>query len=124
MLSGGSDRSVSAGGTLQLVAKVMPENASNKITVWSSSNPFIASVDGTGLVTAQREGTVTITAITYDGGYTLSYKVTVQGSDSTDSTGTVGDISWWWLLIVLAIVAVICLTAVTLFSMHIKARRA
>ena len=48
--------------TLQLTATVMPEDASDKSLIWSSSNPEIANVDQTGLVTAFTPGKVMITA--------------------------------------------------------------
>lgn len=51
------------GETLQLIATVLPESATNKTVSWSSSNDTIASVSNTGLVTALSEGEVTITCV-------------------------------------------------------------
>ena len=48
--------------TLQLEAIVLPENVTDKTVYWQSSNPDIASVTDTGLVTALKEGTAVITA--------------------------------------------------------------
>ena len=51
------------GGTLQLSASVLPEEATNKAVIWSSSNKEVATVDGSGLVTANiKEGETVITA--------------------------------------------------------------
>lgn len=50
----------------QLTATVLPANANQTVT-WSSSDPEVATVDNTGLVTATGRGTATITATTTDG---------------------------------------------------------
>ncbi|MCQ2076715.1 MAG: leucine-rich repeat protein [Bacteroidaceae bacterium] len=50
------------GETLQLSATVLPEGASDKAVIWSSSNDAIAEVSTEGLVTAKSAGDVTITA--------------------------------------------------------------
>ena len=46
----------------KLTAKVIPENATNKIVTWSSSNENIATVDEYGNITGISEGEVTIKA--------------------------------------------------------------
>ena len=48
--------------TLQLTASVSPAAATNKEITWSSSQPSVATVSPSGLVTAIGEGTATITA--------------------------------------------------------------
>ena len=48
--------------TLQLQAAVTPANATNKAVNWSSSDNTVATVSTSGLVTAVKEGTATITA--------------------------------------------------------------
>ena len=53
---------LSVGSELQLTAVVLPEDASDKTVVWTSSNDTIATVDETGLVTGVAMGEVTITA--------------------------------------------------------------
>ncbi len=66
--------SVYTGETLQLVARVKP-NAYAQDVVWSSSDTSIATVDDNGLVTAIKDGNVTITATsvaTNDAGLTAS----------------------------------------------------
>ena len=50
------------GDTMDLTAKVSPDNASNKNVTWSSSAPEVASVDGEGHVTAIKEGSADIVA--------------------------------------------------------------
>ena len=54
--------SFKVGEKIQLTATVFPENATDKSIVWSSSNKIVASVDNNGIVTANSEGNVTITA--------------------------------------------------------------
>jgi hypothetical protein len=49
------------GSTLQLSAVVQPDNAPQGVT-WSTSDPVIATVDGSGVVSGVVSGTVTITA--------------------------------------------------------------
>jgi uncharacterized protein YjdB/endo-1,4-beta-D-glucanase Y len=49
-----------------LVATVSPDNATNKAVTWTTGNPAVASVDGTGKITALTAGFALITA-TADG---------------------------------------------------------
>lgn len=64
--------------TAQLTAHVLPEEASDKSVVWSSSSPQSVSVDQTGKVTAVEEcASVTITVTTVDGDHTATCQVTV-----------------------------------------------
>ena len=51
----------------QLTAIVSPENATNKMVYWSSSNSNVATVSENGLITAVGGGTAIITAHTVDG---------------------------------------------------------
>lgn len=53
--------------TLQLEAIVMPETATNKTIIWSSSDEEVAAVSDNGLVTALTVGEAVITATTADG---------------------------------------------------------
>lgn len=62
-----NSESISVGETLQLNAIISPENASNKTVNWTSTNPLIASVNASGLVTAIAEGKTQIIATTTDG---------------------------------------------------------
>lgn len=50
------------GSSDKLNAKILPENATNKKSIWKSSDESIAKVDQEGKVTAIKEGKVTITA--------------------------------------------------------------
>jgi glucosylceramidase len=69
---------VSVGSTQQLTATVAPANATNKNVSWASSNPSVATVNATGLVTAVASGSATITVTTQDGGFTATTAVTVR----------------------------------------------
>ncbi|MCL2141256.1 MAG: Ig-like domain-containing protein [Methanimicrococcus sp.] len=80
--------SLKTGETTQLVATITPGNASNKGLTWSSSDPFVASVDANGKVTAHKEGAVMITATTNDGNFTASSMVTVTGT-AADGTSSI-----------------------------------
>ena len=55
------------GQNRQLVATILPTNASDKSVTWTSSNPSYATVSSSGQVHAIREGTTTITATTVNG---------------------------------------------------------
>jgi len=70
-----TDISMEVGASETLIATIRPENATNKNIIWSSSDSAIASVDNNGKVTANKPGSVTITATTEDGGYTATCKV-------------------------------------------------
>ncbi len=65
------------GESSSLIASVSPANASDQGISYSSSNAAIASVDNSGLVTANQTGQVTITAATNDGGFTAASTITV-----------------------------------------------
>ena len=53
--------------SFQLKATVRPTDAQNREVTWSSSDSTIVSVDETGLITAHKKGTATITATAKDG---------------------------------------------------------
>jgi uncharacterized protein YjdB len=68
---------LTAGGTTgTLIVAVTPENASNKLVTWTSSNEAIATV-ANGIVTPLAAGTTTITVKTADGNKTAACVVTV-----------------------------------------------
>lgn len=69
--------SVSTGDKITLTAVVLPDYSSNKDVTWSSSDETIATVDQNGVVTGKKEGQVTISCTTKDGGYVANCKVTV-----------------------------------------------
>jgi len=58
-----TDFSIVAGNTKQLIATVLPDNASNKKVNWNSSNESAATVSASGLVTAKTAGSAVITAV-------------------------------------------------------------
>lgn len=55
------------GTEFTLTATVLPENATNKTLIWTSSNASIISVSQDGLVKILKEGNATVTATTTDG---------------------------------------------------------
>lgn len=67
-----------AGSTETITATVAPSTAAEKRVIWVSSNDFVATVDSSGIVTAQNPGTATITAVTADGGKIATASVTVS----------------------------------------------
>lgn len=66
------------GDTEELMATVMPENATDKGIEWTSNNESVATVSPTGLVTAIKDGKATITVKTNDGGFSAVCEVTVN----------------------------------------------
>ena len=62
-----SYRTLTPNETVRLSATVSPQNASIKNVQWSSSDPSVATVSNTGLVTAKKVGTAIITAESADG---------------------------------------------------------
>lgn len=72
---------LTVGDKLTLTAKVTPTNATNKNVTWKSSDSTVASVNSSGVVTALKAGTSTITVTTQDGGYTAQYTLTVKNKD-------------------------------------------
>lgn len=69
--------------TANLFVTFNPGNATNKKITWRSSNPDIATVDGSGRVMGIKAGTTTIQAISNDGGHVASCNVTVVALDKT-----------------------------------------
>ncbi len=65
------------GSSETLTATVAPDNATNKAVSWKSSDAAVASVDGSGKVTAVKAGSATITVTTTDGSKTATCSVTV-----------------------------------------------
>ena len=65
---GGADAITTPGGTLQMVATVLPANADDGSYTWSVTNGTgSASIDANGVLTAITDGTVTVTATANDG---------------------------------------------------------
>ena len=68
-----SEISLDVTETVKLIATVLPENATNKSLIWSSSNEAVATVDTKGVVTAISVGEATITVATVDGSNLSAY---------------------------------------------------
>ncbi len=87
-----ANKTINRGSSAQLTATVSPENASHKAFSWKSSNPAIATVSATGLVTALAKGDCTISAVTADGakvaGCTVTVKVPVSAAALSKSSAT------------------------------------
>jgi hypothetical protein len=58
----GKPATLAVGKSRVLGVKTTPSGATSAVPTWKSSKPSIASVDGTGKVTAKKKGTTTITA--------------------------------------------------------------
>ena len=71
------------GGTHTLIATVEPENATDKIVVWSTSDESVATVED-GLITAISIGTATITATIGEFTATCSTVVEASGIEKVD----------------------------------------
>ena len=65
------------GETANLIATVLPENATDKSITWSSSDASVATVNSSGKVTAVEAGTATITVKSVDGEKTATCEITV-----------------------------------------------
>jgi len=64
----GNDAITTKGGTLQLIAEVLPADATNKAVTWSVENGTgSATINESGLLNAVSNGTVTVTAAAADG---------------------------------------------------------
>lgn len=81
---------MSVGENFNLVATIMPENATNKDVIWTSSNEAIATISGTGIIKSLKAGTTTITVKTQDGGFTDTCTITVNAKQNGSSGGTGG----------------------------------
>ncbi|AXI01203.1 hypothetical protein DV702_16630 [Sporosarcina sp. PTS2304] len=89
---------IEAKKTVQLTAAVAPANATNQSVTWTSSNPAVATVSNTGLVTAISAGNTTISATTVNGkiatsAITVTTKTavtsaTITGTEQVDQTLT------------------------------------
>lgn len=93
-------KTLAKGSTYQLTATILPANATNKTVTWSSSAPTIASVSTSGLITALKSGTATITAKT-NNNKTATCAVTVTAIVKTptnlvasDVTATSAKLTW------------------------------
>lgn len=72
-----SDLLMNRGGSVQLIASVLPEDVTDKSATWFSSDPKIVEVSSDGLLEAKQFGTVKITA-TASNGLSAVCNVTVE----------------------------------------------
>jgi hypothetical protein len=78
--AGGVNSIDTQSGTLQMIAEVLPDNATNKTVVWSVTNGTGgATITADGLLTAVKNGTVTVNATSSDGGNVVgSAEITIS----------------------------------------------
>ncbi len=77
---------VELGKTLTLTPKFSPDNATNKIITWSSSDESVATIDNAGRITPKKIGSTIITVTSQDGNKKASCTVTVvQKSNVTNN---------------------------------------
>lgn len=87
------DKSVYDNETIQLIATITPSNATNQNLNWSSSDPDVAEVSSTGLVSAKKQGFATITVVSEDGGKLATSSITVLASSGiSENHGISGNI--------------------------------
>ena len=67
-------------GEAVLMATIYPEDATTQTVTWTSSDPDVAAVSRTGIVTALSVGETTITVTTVDGGFTDQITITVTAA--------------------------------------------
>lgn len=75
------------GSSYTLTVTLTPDNATDKLIIWTSDDEEIATVSD-GKITAKASGTATITATTNDGSYTAICKVTVSEKADTQKDDT------------------------------------
>ncbi len=63
--------------TVQIVANILPQTATNRNVTWSVADPTLASVDK-GTVIALKAGSTTITVTTEDGGFTATAPLVIE----------------------------------------------
>lgn len=78
-----TDIKLNVNESTKLTATIKPNNATNKDVTWSSSDSSVATVDADGNIKALKEGTVTITVKSNDGGYTATATVKVSAVEVT-----------------------------------------
>ena len=83
--------------TAIITATVTPDNASDKRVLWKSSDESVAKVSN-GVVTSVGNGTATITATTYAGGFTtscaVSFPAAASDSRAVNLLGTSSPVNW------------------------------
>ena len=82
-----SSYSLYLGETLQLIASISPEGATNTNITWTSTHPENVIVDSDGNIFCNRTGTSQISATTLDGNYVSTATITVIGVKSVSTSG-------------------------------------
>jgi hypothetical protein len=96
----GTTSAIAVGQTSQLGLSATMAGSTQTVTTqatWQSSNPAVASVGATGLVTAQGYGATTITATFQGAATTATFTVTIAGTWVSPSIDVKGDMFTWTL---------------------------
>ncbi len=80
---GGSSSISTQNGTLQMLASVLPANATNSTYTWSVKNPTVGTISSTGLLTAISNGIDTVLATANDGSGIVGFKVITISNQGT-----------------------------------------
>lgn len=78
-----SELSLNSGEACQLIAEVLPEEATDQTVIWESSNPECATVNEDGVVFGVSEGTAIIIVRSADGNCEASCLVTVKAKENS-----------------------------------------
>ena len=78
-------KEVELGKTLTLTPTFSPENTTNKIVTWSSSDESVATVDNAGKITPKKIGSTIITVTSQDGNKKATCTVTVINASSANN---------------------------------------
>lgn len=75
------------GGTLQMLAEILPDTATLQKVHWQVSDRNIASIDQNGLLTARTDGEVTVTAMSLELDSEVSDEITITISGQVSALG-------------------------------------
>ena len=88
-----SSATIAVGATQTIEPTVTPATALDKAVTWESSDPSVATVSSSGVVTGVAPGTATITATAHDGsGVTQTCSITVKYKVTYANGGATGDL--------------------------------
>ena len=87
-----SSLSLRVGENETLIAKVLPDNATDRMITWTSSKEDVATVDSSGRVTAKSVGEASITASA--GGKSATCSVTVDNNSIPGGHEGAGEENW------------------------------